>query len=283
MTINWMKAGNTAVITGSAGGIGYAAAQQYVRAGMNVAMLDMKDNLEEAAAELQKTATGAAKVLAIRCDVSQYEQMVAASKQVADELGNVHCLMNNAGIVTASAKPWDGLDILHKIFSVNFYGVIHGCTAFVGDMLAHGEAGAVINTGSKQGITKPPGNFAYNLSKTGVVAYTESLSHALVTEENCNLSAHLLVPGFVYTPMVSAFIPEKPAFAATAEETVSYMLQRLAEGDFYILCPDNDVPTRDMDERRIQWSVDDIIKNRPALSRWHPDYKTAFDEFMSKK
>jgi hypothetical protein len=54
----------------------------------------------------------------------------------------------------------------------------------------------------------------------------------------------------------------------------------MARGDFYVLCPDNDT-TRDMDERRIRWAADDIVRNRPALSRWHPDHKEAFAAFMA--
>ena len=57
------------------------------------------------------------------------------------------------------------------------------------------------------------------------------------------------------------------------------MLETMAAGDFYLLCPDNDV-TRDIDEHRILWAAQDLIKNRPALSRWHPDYKQAFADFM---
>ena len=56
------------------------------------------------------------------------------------------------------------------------------------------------------------------------------------------------------------------------------MLERLQAGDFYILCPDNDVPRR-LDERRILWAAGDIVDNRPPLSRWHPDYAKAFEAF----
>jgi hypothetical protein len=61
---------------------------------------------------------------------------------------------------------------------------------------------------------------------------------------------------------------------------VDFMIDGMARGDFYILCPDNAV-TRAMDERRIQWMADDLIQNRPALSRWHPDYANAFAAFMA--
>jgi hypothetical protein len=187
--------------------------------------------------------------------------------------------MNNAGIGRMGTRPWEDIDAFKQMLDINLMGVVHGCHAFIPSMLAHGESAAVINTASKQGITRPPGNYAYNLSKAGVLAYTESVAHAFRNEEGCRISAHLLVPGFVYTPMVSRFIPQKPPFAATAEETVDYMMTRLGEGDFYIICPDNETP-RSLDEKRVQWTADDIIKNRPALSRWHPDYEAEYAAFV---
>jgi hypothetical protein len=57
------------------------------------------------------------------------------------------------------------------------------------------------------------------------------------------------------------------------------MIEGLSADDFYIFCQDNEV-TRDMDQRRMQWSADDLIHNRPALSRWHPDWREKFAEFM---
>ena len=59
------------------------------------------------------------------------------------------------------------------------------------------------------------------------------------------------------------------------------MLDRLAADDFYILCPDNDT-TRALDEKRMRWAMEDIIQNRPALSRWHPDHAEAFKAYMAK-
>ena len=58
------------------------------------------------------------------------------------------------------------------------------------------------------------------------------------------------------------------------------MFERLDRGDFYILCPDNDV-TPEKDARRIQWAASDLIENRPALSRWNPDYEAEFEAFMN--
>lgn len=276
---DWMKPGNTAVVTGAAGGIGLEAARRYAAAGMNIVVADVKEELGVAEEELAAITSSPDKVLAKSCDVSKLEEVEALRDAALDRFGKVHCLMNNAGIGRPGSLPWEDLEQLHTILGVNLMGVVHGCHAFVPSMLAHGEAGAVINTGSKQGITRPPGNYAYNISKASVLAYTESITHAFRGLDNCALTAHLLIPGFVYTPMISGFVPQKPPGAATAEETVGFMLSALENGDFYILCPDNETP-RELDEKRMQWTADDMIKNRPALSRWHPDFSEEFEAFV---
>ena len=137
--------------------------------------------------------------------------------------------------------------------------------------------GAIVNTGSKQGITCPPGNTAYNVTKAGVKVVTEALAHELRNVDGCQISAHLLIPGFTFTGITGG--TEKPAGAWTAEQVIDFMLPAMARGDFYILCPDNEV-TREIDNKRVAWAAGDITENRPALSRWHPDYKDAFAAYM---
>ena len=83
-----------------------------------------------------------------------------------------------------------------------------------------------------------------------------------------------MIPGFVFTGLTAKGRTEKPAGAWTPEQTVDFMIERIDAGDFYILCPDNDVP-RCLDQRRILWAAGDIVENRPALSRWHPAYAEA--------
>ena len=276
----WLKQGNTAVITGGASGIGLEAARRFYAANMNVVLADKNTEALDAAREsLLSSITSDAEIVCQPCDVSQMEQVEQLRGVAFSRFGAVHCLMNNAGVGLPVGAPWESLESLQQTLNINLWGVIHGCHAFIPAMLESGEVGAVINTGSKQGITRPPGNYAYNLSKVGVVAYTESVANGFTAIEGCKLDAHLLVPGFVYTPMISKFIPEKPAFSWTAEQTIDFMLASLERGDFYILCPDNEA-TRDIDEKRIQWNADDLIKNRPALSRWHPDYLEDFKRYM---
>jgi hypothetical protein len=182
--------------------------------------------------------------------------------------------MNNAGMQPGSAlfgphETWE------RIMAVNLGGLIHGAQVFAPGMIAGGQPGLIVNTGSKQGITTPPGDPAYNVSKAGAKAFTEALQHELRGTEGCRVSAHLLIPGFVYTPLTARGRTEKPAGAWTPEQTVDFMLDSLKRGDFYILCPDNDTP-RSLDEKRMEWAMGDIIENRPPLSRWHADYAERF-------
>lgn len=86
-------------------------------------------------------------------------------------------------------------------------------------------------------------------------------------------------PGWTFTGLTASSGGPKPPGAWTAEETVLYMLDKAREGDFYILVPDNET-RRDIDALRIMWGAGDIVEGRPALSRWHKDYKSQFEEYM---
>jgi NAD(P)-dependent dehydrogenase (short-subunit alcohol dehydrogenase family) len=147
-------------------------------------------------------------------------------------------------------------------------------------MIASGRRAMIVNTGSKQGITTPPGDPAYNLSKAGVKVFTEALQHELRNTEGCKVTAHLLIPGFVFTPLTAHGRAQKPAGAWTPEQTVEFMMGELNAGTFYILCPDNET-SRALDERRMAWAIGDIIDNRPPLSRWHKDYADAFKQSVA--
>ncbi|MEP9348749.1 SDR family NAD(P)-dependent oxidoreductase [Xanthobacter sp. KR7-225] len=275
-----LSAGAVAVVTGGASGIGLAAARRFAARGLKVAIADLPGaKLEAAAAEVAARARGGADdVLARATDVSRLEDIERLEGEVAARFGGTDLVMNNAGVQPGSAL-FGPLANWEQVIAVNLWGVIHGARVFGPRMLARGKPGLIVNTGSKQGITTPPGDPAYNVSKAGVKVFTEQLQHELRNTEGGRVSAHLFIPGFVFTPLAAGGRTEKPAGAWTADETVDFLLERLEAGDFYILCPDNDVP-RALDERRIAWAAGDIIANRPPLSRWHKDYAAAFAAFV---
>jgi hypothetical protein len=271
------------VITGGASGIGLAAAMRFARLGMRVCIADVgADKLTQAAAALTEAApAGAASVMAEVTDVSRVDDLARLESRVRERFGGTDVLMNNAGIQPGS-QMFGPADNWQRIIGVNLWGVIHGSQIFAPQMIARGRPGLIINTGSKQGITTPPGDPAYNVSKAGVKVFTEALQHELRNTAGAQLSAHLLIPGFVFTGLTAKGRVDKPAGAWTAEQTIDFMIERIDAGDFYILCPDNDVP-RSLDERRILWAAGDIVDNRPPLSRWHPVHADAFAEFVKRK
>jgi len=270
-----IAAGRVAVITGGASGIGLAAAHRLGAAGMRLVIADIaEEQLAEAASELREVGVD---VTPVPTDVSDLSK-VAALRDAAEALGPVSLLMNNAGR-EGGGGILAGPDVWERTIATNLMGAVYGVQQFLPAMMAADWPCAVVNTGSKQGITLPPGDTAYNVSKAGLKALTESLAHDLLATAG-RVTAHLLIPGFTYTGFTRRRgVAEKPAAAWTADEVVDFMLPAMARGDFYILCPDNDV-TREMDERRIAWNAGDIIENRPALSRWHPDYADAFKAHM---
>lgn len=269
--------GNVAVITGGASGIGLASAKRLAGMGLRLCLADRDEEaLTSAAAALGPEASA----ITVATDVSDAASVDALARAVAEQLGPVSVLMNNAGVggggdALSNPEGWQ------RVLGVNLFGVIHGVQRFVPDMVASERPGLVINTGSKQGITQPPGDTAYNVSKSGVKSLTEGLAHTLREQTGGRVSAHLLVPGFTYTGMIQRFLKQKPPSAWLPEQVADFLFESLANGDFYILCPDNEV-TREVDAKRILWNTHDLVENRPALSRWHPDFADAFAAWMEK-
>lgn len=271
-----------AVVTGGASGIGLASARRFAALGLHVCIVDLgAERLKAAVAELSALAVDGAEIAGFEVDVSDRDALVALEAAVADRFGGTDVLMNNAAIQIPNDAFGPDAD-WRRLIGVNLWGVIDGSQVFAPRMVERGRPGLIINTGSKQGITTPPGNPAYNVSKSGVKTYTEALQHQLRNTPGARISAHLLIPGFVWTPLAAGDRADKPAGAWTATETAAFMLERLEAGDFYILCPDNDVD-RATDEKRMAWAIGDVIENRPPLSRWHKDYADKFKAFLEAK
>ncbi|HUA33581.1 MAG TPA: SDR family NAD(P)-dependent oxidoreductase [Candidatus Binataceae bacterium] len=279
---NVFERGRGAIITGGASGIGLATAKRLAALGMRVCIADLDEgSLEKAAQELGSLAPGGASdVLALKTDVSSTADIERLCAAAFDRFGDVAFLMNNAA-------AFDGGDVFgplenwHQLINVNLVGVLNGVQRIGRAMVDRKKSGAIVNTGSKQGITTPPGNTVYNVTKAGVKVLTEGLAHTLRNIPNCHITAHLLIPGFTFTGTMSRRMPAKPPAAWTPDQVAERLFDGVTRGDFYILCQDNET-TREQDERRILWAAGDIVENRAALSRWDPRYKEAFEAFMSK-
>lgn len=286
--------GGVAVITGAMSGIGRALAIRCGDAGMKVVCVDIGlcDETVKAVSD-----AGASDAIALICDVSDAAAMSKLAIRVIDSYGAPTFLVNNAGIARDGGSATKGtIDCFRQTFEVNFLGAVHGVQSFLPAMLASNEECVIVNTGSKQGITKPPGNVAYNSSKAALNAYTEGLQHELREVEGCKVRAHLLVPGWVNTSIAlnskraadptidpsSVFFHEgKPASGAwMPNQVVEYLEAEMLKGTFYILCPDNEVDAH-TDNLRMTWAMGDLVERRPPLSRWHKDFKEAFTAYLA--
>ena len=270
---------------------------------MNVWMVDIDAPELSVAQNLVQAAAATGTTIESRVvNVADAAAMETLATEVFAAHKACHILMNNAGIGQGGNSMTD-MSTVQNVMSVNTYGPIHGCLAFVPKMKASQQEGIVINTGSKQGITMPPGNLTYNMSKAALKVYTEGLEHEFC-KSRCNeggkLRAALLIPGWVNTSIVLKverakaeaeskkfdagtvfFHEDKPATGAwMPQQVVDFMIEEVNSGKFYVLCPDNDVDQH-TDKLRMTWTMQDITEDRAPLSRWHPDYKDKFNEFLA--
>ncbi|KAJ9127979.1 hypothetical protein QFC24_000265 [Naganishia onofrii] len=278
-------------------GIGLAAAKTFAAKGMKVFLADihpehLRTAGEQVEAVIAENAVHGGEVETMVVDVSKLEDVVRMKEKVIELWGEVAILMNNAS-PSLPLHP-------HTIVFTNSRDPAYlGCKVRIRSYILIGKvartAGArmeqcprceftrsrawLCGIRSDHGITTPPGNAVYNVSKSAVKTLTEQLAHELRNTPGSKCTAHLFIPGWVHTGDRARSGQPKPPGAWTPEQTVLYMLDKLAQGQFYILCPDNDVST-ELDKLRINWALGDILEDRPALSRWHPEYKARFDEYI---
>ena len=272
-------AGGIAVITGGASGIGRAAGRRAAQAGMRIALADVNAaKLATTGAELAET-VGTDSVMTSTADVADPAAMTALAQEVETRWGSPTLLMNNAAAFVAGGAGGilDPIENWQRLFAVNVLGIVNGVQAFLPGMLAANRPGVIVNTGSKQGLTNPPGNPAYNTSKAAVNAYTQNLARDLRERASSQVSAHLLIPGWTTTGEAE----HRPG-AWLPEQVIAFMDDAIARDGFFILCPDDETST-ETDRKRILWNALDIIEDRPALSRWHPAWKERFAEFMKRE
>lgn len=197
-------AGKTAVVTGGASGIGFALAERFAAARMQVVLADIqKDALDRAVQQLE---TKQARVVGVVADTMQKASVEALARSAISVFGKVHVLCNNAGVASTRNAMGTGIwevpdEDWRWVLGVNLHGVVHGLQAFIPHMLAHGEEGHVVNTASLAGLL--PGGGTYGVSKHGVVALTETLCNDLRVR-GAKIGASVLCPGMVNTNIFDA-------------------------------------------------------------------------------
>lgn len=270
------RKGATALITGAASGIGLATAQRCYSHGMNLVLVDNNATaLSQATAKFPsdgRNTTTSSHIL----DVSSFDAWRQLVPKIESQFPDgIDFLMLNAG---AGIRPngdkgaWEDPTYFERTFAINTMGYTNGIVALLKMVTRNKDASrTIVMTGSKQGITNPPGNPAYNASKAAVRSIAEHLSFDL-DKAAPNVSVHLLIPGWTYTGFNAGHFKEKPAGAWTSEQVVDFMMEKMAEKKFYILCPDNEV-LEEIDRKRILWSTGDILEGRPPLSRWREEWK----------
>jgi NAD(P)-dependent dehydrogenase (short-subunit alcohol dehydrogenase family) len=276
-----IRPGAVAVVTGAAAGIGAAIATRLAFHNMVLILCDKDETaLVHAAAGLRARYPSAA-IHLVAGDISN----AAVQKELFNEAtrrGEIGLLVNNAG-VTDSAGPWQDSLRWRALMEVNFWSVLQLQELFVPHFLTQTSPAAIVNVGSKEGITTAPGNAAYAMSKAAQRVLTEQLAHELREASGERITAHLLLPGYTFTSMNfpgAQTITPRPAAPWSADQVVQRMVERMEGGHFYLFCEDNEV-TRELDQRRMQWSADDLIQDRPALSRWHPAWRAQFAAYVA--
>ena len=150
--------GGAVVITGGASGIGLAAARRFAALGLPVVMADLSgDKLRDAETALRDVG---GRVAAVPTDVAKPGDLERLRDKALGEFGQVGVLMLNAGIALDPGGAWKDLEAWKTLLDVNMWGAIHDAHAFLPAMVKAQRPAYVIVTGSKQGITTPPGNLA---------------------------------------------------------------------------------------------------------------------------
>src|ERR1700704_4439175 len=205
-----LLANHIAAVTGAGSGIGRAIASGYAREGARLVVLDING---EAAAETAKEIRDAGgKAESFSLDVTQRDDCIAMAKQVADKVGPVSILVNNAGIARrngmlgaaeAAIKDWE------DIIAINLTGVFNVTHAFLESLRA--SKGRIVNIGSLQSFVhlRTPSSPAYTASKHGVLGFTKALAAELGKD---GVRVNAIGPGFIATPLNAATRANHPEY-----------------------------------------------------------------------
>lgn len=202
-----LEPGQVAVVTGGANGIGFALCEQFAKAGLHVVMSDLDDDSLTVSAGRLAGAPG--RVLPVRADVTSPEDVGRLAERTLAEFGRVNVVCNNAGTVGKNMPIWEFERVEWEwIMAVDFWGVIHGISAFVPHLVARGH-GHVVNTASMAALTTVALNGPYNAAKHAVLSVSETLAADLRTQ-GVDVGVTVVCPGPTRTRLMTEGPRERP-------------------------------------------------------------------------
>ncbi|GFF75785.1 uncharacterized oxidoreductase Rv0945/MT0971 [Aspergillus udagawae] len=289
----------SALITGAASGVGFAIARLCRSKGMHLALLDIDTaNLEKARNELSAL-DSSLKTEVYTIDVGNRDAWKDVTKQIRSTFNDLDLVVLNAGKSyraqsgpSERLKRWADADYWKKTFDTNVFGPLNGLETLLPLLTSSSPTPkSIVISGSKQGITNPPGgaNPAYNASKAAIKNLTEHLAHDLRSDPaTAHISVHLLIPGWTWTGLMGNVGPtdesdvKKMEGAWFPSQVAEELVKGMEKGSFYIVCPDNETD-RALDQARMQWASDDVVEDRPALSRWEEKWKGKAEEWIQSE
>ncbi|WP_322102706.1 SDR family NAD(P)-dependent oxidoreductase [Paraburkholderia sp. J41] len=208
------------VVTGGARGIGYAVAQRALRSGAAVALWDIDaERLERSRKELSELG----KVSVVRVELTDEASVEAAAQQTVQAHGNIHALVNSAGITGGNGLTWElPVDVWRRVIDVNLIGSYLTCRAVIPRMLEAGY-GRIVNIASVAGKEGNPNASHYSASKAGLIGLTKSLGKELATK---NILVNAVTPAAAKTEI----------FDSMSQQHIDYMLSKIPMNRF--LMPD---------------------------------------------
>ncbi len=250
-----------AVITGAASGIGRAIAERCVNKGMRVVLADI-DEANLANVETELKALGG-KVLGVKTDVSNRNDVEVLARQTLYAFGYVHLLVNNAG-VAAGGSPWQATwNDWEWVIGVNLWGVINGVKVFTPLMLAQNVECHIVNTASAAGLIVGGASAPYSVTKHGVVALSESL-YLTLQQRNALIKVSVLCPGLVRTNIINV---EQHRPAGLKNEPLEMTPEMLAGFNFLKSAIEAAMPPH-----RVADMVFDAITNERFYILTHPEW-----------
>ena len=195
--------GKVAVITGAAGGIGYAFAEKAVKEGAKVVISDIRpDGLEIAKEKLEAQGGD---VLAVVADVTKVEDIQSLADKTVEKFGKVNLLFNNAG-VAPTGITWDtSPEVYRWAVDINVMSVVYGISTFVPIMIEQGDECHVINTASGAALFAVGGFGLYCMTKHAVLAISEALWNDLQLKQQSQVGVTVVMPGYVKSEISDPF------------------------------------------------------------------------------